>query len=150
MVLSLVRNNAEGNVGELLKDWRRVNVSLTRARTKLLIIGSRKTLQADKLLNDFITLVDGKGWRFDLPQEALEMHVFDGGATQVSGRAEEMAGPGVGVDAAEGMKPPSMMAQGKENEGVKGKKVPMKTGKVDIRALVGKRPVLRDIVNDAA
>lgn len=40
MLLSLVRSNSHGSVGTLLRDWRRVNVAITRAKYKLVIVGS--------------------------------------------------------------------------------------------------------------
>ena len=43
VVLSMVRSNAEGEVG-FLADVRRMNVALTRARRKLLVIGDSATL----------------------------------------------------------------------------------------------------------
>jgi ATP-dependent RNA/DNA helicase IGHMBP2 len=43
VVLSLVRSNSEGEVG-FLADVRRMNVALTRARRKLLVIGDSATL----------------------------------------------------------------------------------------------------------
>src|SRR5207302_5761912 len=43
VVLSLVRSNREGDVG-FLADVRRMNVALTRARRKLLVIGDSATL----------------------------------------------------------------------------------------------------------
>ncbi|OAA62627.1 DNA replication helicase [Niveomyces insectorum RCEF 264] len=45
VVLSLVRNNEACSIGDLLKDWRRINVAFTRAKTKLLVVGSRSTLK---------------------------------------------------------------------------------------------------------
>ncbi|KAJ7288322.1 AAA domain-containing protein [Mycena rebaudengoi] len=43
IVISMVRSNDSGFVGDLIKDWRRMNVPFTRARAKLIIFGSRKT-----------------------------------------------------------------------------------------------------------
>jgi len=159
VVLSLVRSNESGNVGELLRDWRRVNVALTRARTKLLVLGSGSTMQGNELLGQFVRLVEGRGWRYELPRGALEGHVFEEGGTQVSGVGEEGVGVGMGLKATgvgkgdgveEHRSKKGKENNGAENSGARGRKVPLKTGKTDIRALVGKRPVLRDIVNDAS
>ena len=51
-----------------------MNVSFTRARSKLIVFGSRKTLQAAPLLQQFFTLMDEKGWIFKLPIGADEIH----------------------------------------------------------------------------
>lgn len=48
--------------GDLLKDWRRLNVALTRAKRKLIVFGSRSTLQQTALLRSFLQLVEDKGW----------------------------------------------------------------------------------------
>ncbi|KAI3377816.1 hypothetical protein L3Q82_008954 [Scortum barcoo] len=46
IILSFVRSTAEeGSIGELLKDWRRLNVAITRAKHKLLMVGSATTLK---------------------------------------------------------------------------------------------------------
>lgn len=149
VVLSLVRNNENSNVGELLKDWRRVNVALTRARTKLLVLGSKKTLEGNELLKDFVKLMESRGWRYDLPPGALEGHLFDDGATQTSGARSSGFGPEVKVAAADVVQKDNP-ADGKEDATARVRKVPAKKGTMDIRALLGKRPVLRDIVNDAS
>ena len=45
IVMSMVRSNAENLIGDLLKDWRRLNVAITRARCKLIFVGSLDTLK---------------------------------------------------------------------------------------------------------
>ncbi|XP_067908486.1 DNA replication ATP-dependent helicase/nuclease DNA2 isoform X2 [Heterodontus francisci] len=44
IIVSFVRSNSEGKLGELLKDWRRLNVALTRPKHKLVMIGCMSTL----------------------------------------------------------------------------------------------------------
>ncbi|KAM8894285.1 DNA replication ATP-dependent helicase/nuclease DNA2 isoform 2-T2 [Spinachia spinachia] len=56
IIFSFVRSTSEEqNLGELLKDWRRLNVAITRAKHKLLMVGSATTLRryapVEKLLN---------------------------------------------------------------------------------------------------
>ena len=46
IVISLVRSNERGEIG-FLSDLRRMNVAMTRARRKLLIIGDSATLASD-------------------------------------------------------------------------------------------------------
>ena len=77
IILSMVRSNESGIVGDLLKDWRRVNVALTRAKSKLLVLGSRRTLKNNELLERFLGLVDEKGWVVDLPKDAASCHSFN-------------------------------------------------------------------------
>ncbi len=48
--ISLVRSNDQGDIG-FLKDYRRLNVAMTRARKRLIIIGDGVTLSQDKMYN---------------------------------------------------------------------------------------------------
>jgi DNA replication ATP-dependent helicase Dna2 len=90
IILSLVRSNEAKSIGELLKDWRRINVAFTRAKTKLLVVGSRETLKGhgprdgseEEMVARFVGLMEERRWVYDLPVTALEMHVFDDGLSQ--------------------------------------------------------------------
>ncbi|KAK6531374.1 Tripartite DNA replication factor [Arthrobotrys megalospora] len=70
IIISLVRSNDKEIVGELLKDWRRINVAFTRAKTKLLIIGSKSTLKTNELLAKFVEMMEEREWVYDLPHNA--------------------------------------------------------------------------------
>ena len=45
IVVSLVRSNPEGHVGELMSNMNRINVAFTRARLQLVIFGSRRLVE---------------------------------------------------------------------------------------------------------
>lgn len=53
IILSLVRSNKEKELG-FLNDFRRLNVSLTRAKRKLIVIGDSQTLKSEEVYNRFI------------------------------------------------------------------------------------------------
>ena len=133
VVLSLVRSNEANHVGDLLQDWRRLNVALTRARTKLVIVGSLATIsKGNELLGTFCAMVEERGWRKDLKPGALDEHYFEEFVTQISE---------VPVKATEAL-------MGKGNVRSPGNKVPAKVGTIDPRRLTKNRPVMRDIMND--
>ena len=54
IILSTVRSNDEGNVG-FAPCRNRVNVAITRARSMLLILGNKKTLEYDPIWSDYLT-----------------------------------------------------------------------------------------------
>ncbi|MBC7473679.1 MAG: AAA family ATPase [Candidatus Sericytochromatia bacterium] len=55
--ISLVRSNDESNIG-FLSDIRRMNVAMTRAKKKLIIIGDSSTIASDKFYKDFLDYID--------------------------------------------------------------------------------------------
>ena len=70
IILSLVRSNDDGEVG-FLKDYRRMNVAITRAKEQLFIIGDSATIGADVFFSAFLTYIEKYGsyrtvWEFDL------------------------------------------------------------------------------------
>lgn len=67
ILLSLVRSNGECNAGNLLRDWRRLNVAITRAKKKLVLVGSQTTLRTIPHFRDLLTLLAQKQWLLPLP-----------------------------------------------------------------------------------
>ncbi|CAM9411337.1 unnamed protein product, partial [Discosporangium mesarthrocarpum] len=74
IVVSFVRSNPEGAVGELLRDWRRLNVALSRAKAKLILLGSLWTLSQCSILSSMAGFLTGRGWVYALPPHAHEMY----------------------------------------------------------------------------
>lgn len=60
IILSCVRANSQQLIG-FLRDPRRLNVALTRAKYGLMILGNPKALNRDKLWNHLLTFYRGKG-----------------------------------------------------------------------------------------
>jgi superfamily I DNA and/or RNA helicase len=70
IIVSLVRSNDDGDIG-FLKDYRRMNVAITRAREQLIVIGDSATIGADPFYNHFLNYIEEKGlyrtvWEFVL------------------------------------------------------------------------------------
>jgi len=66
--ISLVRSNDKGEIG-FLRDYRRMNVAMTRARMKLVVVGDSATLGNDKFFAEFLEYVEAIGgyrtaWEF--------------------------------------------------------------------------------------
>lgn len=76
VIISLVKSNDRNDAGSLLKEWRRVNVAITRAKSKLIIVGSKRTLQNLKTINAFMNILDTRGWFYDLPSKADTLYSF--------------------------------------------------------------------------
>ena len=70
IIVSLVRSNEDGDIG-FLKDYRRMNVAITRAREQLVVIGDSATVGADPFYNAFLGYVEKYGtyrsvWEFEM------------------------------------------------------------------------------------
>lgn len=68
VLISLVRSNDKGEIG-FLSDTRRMNVALTRARRKLIVIGDSATLSGKAFYDDLFAYFDAAGsyrsiWEF--------------------------------------------------------------------------------------
>lgn len=62
IILTFVRSNTKQEVGELLLDWRRINVALTRAKKKLIMIGSQETITRSDILKRMMDIVVERNW----------------------------------------------------------------------------------------
>lgn len=122
-----------------MKDWRRMNVSFTRARSKLIIFGSRKTLQSAPLLSDFFTLMDGKGWILSLSPNADNIHSQPVKPIIL----KNVCSPGKRVAA---KMDDGEWGMGKENERIARPVKKVKKPRADAGLLRG-RPILLDVVN---
>ena len=159
VVLSCVRSNDHGVVGELLKDWRRVNVALTRAKSKLLIVGSRQTLGNDEILKKMVGLceivdVPENGWLHDfgsistvsptkqLVEDRKERKPL---SEKTPASMNTIATPG-SKNTAKGIKQSQLLKPGQ-----KPFKVPAKVGKVVRSDKVARKqagPVLEDVMRE--
>lgn len=69
IIVSLVRSNDDGDIG-FLKDYRRMNVAITRAKEQLFVIGDSATIGADPFYNSFLSYIEQHGtyrtsWEFN-------------------------------------------------------------------------------------
>ena len=138
-----------------------MNVSFTRARSKLVIFGSRKTLQREPLLAHFFELMESQGWILDLRAGADVAHarVFEGCSTKLAKRS---LGLSFGVPTPGSLKTTTLE---KENRGeVQVQERPVKRMKMKtlqavvvdpVGAKVGtgvlkRRPILQDLIGNGS
>lgn len=115
-----------------------MNVSFTRARSKLIIFGSRKTLQAVPLLSEFFALMNSKGWILPLPALADQMH--DIPPHPLTGSQDRSPLKRIAEKTDEGT------VVNKENVGIGRPVKKVKKAKADEGVLRG-RPILHDLFN---
>lgn len=65
ILISTVRSNDDGNIG-FLKDLRRLNIAITRAKRKLIIIGNKETLKNSPTYTRLIEFVENENLLVDL------------------------------------------------------------------------------------
>lgn len=130
IILSMVRSNESGQVGDLLRDSRRMNVSLTRAKSKLILVGSRGTLGGVPLLNQLFGLMQEKNWIFKLPKQAGSLHTSS--------------------PAKSSSPTPKRSLEEEEDSGAQTKllsKTPRKKARTSAEAVVKGRFILQDLLN---
>lgn len=74
IIMSFVCSNNENDVGNLLRDWRRINVALTRSKKKLVLIGNARTLKSAHVLRQCLEILEQKKWVVHLPASAHLMY----------------------------------------------------------------------------
>ncbi|KAJ2081132.1 DNA replication endonuclease-helicase Dna2 [Coemansia sp. RSA 988] len=93
IIISWVRSNSAKAIGELLRDWHRINVAITRARLKLIMVGSRTTLARSPLLAAMLRILHGAGGIVTMPSNSLIPAAFSnctGGQRRKSKQSEPM------------------------------------------------------------
>ncbi|KAM9980548.1 hypothetical protein ACTFIY_002867 [Dictyostelium cf. discoideum] len=66
IIISFVRSNEKKEIGELIKDWKRMNVAFTRAKKKLIFVGSKSSLSQFPFFLDFFEFLHSKDWIYNL------------------------------------------------------------------------------------
>ncbi|TID21573.1 hypothetical protein E6O75_ATG04968 [Venturia nashicola] len=156
VIVSFVRSNSDGKIGELLKDWRRVNVALTRARSKLVLVGSKKTLlQGGDVLKGMVDICAQEGWLRDLPVGAGDGHFFSDmvgsqfdAASPIMKRKPVIAGKSPSKKPNSSPEKRRVLGEVTGSGNGKRERAPENKGVVGKKALFANRPLLRDIVND--
>lgn len=76
VIISMVRSNDQKNAGALLKELRRVNVAVSRAKSKLIMIGSKATIRSIPEIEKLMNLLEERGWIYELRHDFLNSYHF--------------------------------------------------------------------------
>ena len=71
VLISMVRDNDDGQIG-FLSDLRRMNVAITRARMKLIIIGNSETLSRHRFYSELFDYFKDRGVVVEAADETTE------------------------------------------------------------------------------
>lgn len=112
-----------------------MNVSFTRARSKLIVIGSRSTLKSASILADFFDLMEAQDWVLKLPPKADSLHTFSLGETLTTPGKRPAEDPHDPVGA--------IKENVADERPAKKARTPQKVDK----AILKGRPILRDVFN---
>ena len=78
------RSNQDKIVGSLLSDINRLNVSLTRAKSKLIMVGNIETLVTANILSSLIDILRAKSWVHEISRDDYEIIVNEiGGKSKI-------------------------------------------------------------------
>ena len=68
IIISFVHKPSDNDLGLILYDWKRINVALTRAKCKLILIGSKTALSKSNMniYSKLIDIVCEKQWIVDV------------------------------------------------------------------------------------
>jgi DNA replication ATP-dependent helicase Dna2 len=76
VLISLVRSNPERRLGALLKDWSRLNVAFTRAKAKLVLVGSLATIASDEAMAGLCEMFRERHWIYPVPPDHADHHAI--------------------------------------------------------------------------
>ncbi|KAH0787602.1 DNA replication ATP-dependent helicase/nuclease DNA2 isoform X1 [Histomonas meleagridis] len=68
VMFSAVKSNRKSSPGVHITDWQRLNVSITRAKTKFILVGSRKTLENSPIFSKMFEILGEKCF-YTLPSD---------------------------------------------------------------------------------
>ncbi|CAN3360051.1 DNA replication ATP-dependent helicase/nuclease Dna2p [Diutina catenulata] len=61
VIVSMARSNDDGSAGDLVREWRRLNVAFSRAKVKLVVVGSKPTLARAPTMANVLRLIEKIG-----------------------------------------------------------------------------------------
>lgn len=69
VILLFARLNADKRSGELVKEYRRINVAITRAKCKFIMMGLRSTLESAATMKKMFELLDKRGFVYEIEED---------------------------------------------------------------------------------